>query len=172
MGKKSTEVEKNFYQICREEAGLTRASASEIMDFVSEGRLVKIEGDLSEPYPEEILAMASAYKRPELVNYYCSRKCPIGHIHVPQVKKKELSQIVIEVLASLNSLEDRKNRLIEISADGKISDDELEDFTAIQEDLEHISSTVSSLQLWIDTVMADGRIDKEKLTALRKNKQL
>ena len=167
MGKRSTKQNKNYYQLCREDAGLTRAEACELMEFVSESRLVKIENETSEPHPEEILAMASAYKKPELVNFYCSQKCPIGQIHVPQVKRKELAQIVIEVLASLNSLDERKNRLIEISADGRISDDELEDFAAIQDELENISATVSSLQLWVDSMMDTGRIDKDKLAAIR-----
>ena len=172
MGKRSTKSEKNYYQICREDANLTRAKASELMEFVSEGRIVKIESDQSEPHPDEILAMASAYKHPDLVNYYCSKKCPIGQIHVPEVKRKDLAQIVIEVLASLNTLDDRKKRLIEISADGKITDDELEDFAAVQEELEKISATVNSLQLWVDTVMEDGLIDKEKLIALRKARKM
>ena len=172
MGKKSIKNQKNYYQICREEAGMTRAMASEIMEFVSESRIVKIEGETSEPHPEEILAMASAYKKPELVNYYCSNMCPIGQIYVPKVKRKELSQIVIEVLASLNSLDERKNRLIEISADGKITDDELEDFAVIQEELEKISSTVNSLQLWVDKMMGEGLIDRDKLNEIRgKRKQ-
>lgn len=169
MGKRSTKSDKNYYQICREEAKLTRAKASEQMEFVSENRLVKIENDATEPHPEEILAMAAAYKKPEIVNYYCSQKCPIGQIHVPEVKRKELAQIVIEVLASLNSLDERKNRLIEISADGKISDDELEDFAIIQNELAKISATVSSLQLWVDTVVEKGLIDKEKLSKIQES---
>ena len=168
MGKRSVKTEKTYYQICREEAGMTRAAASEKMEFVSESRLVKIENERSEPHPEEILAMSSAYQKPEIVNYYCARKCPIGQLYVPEVKRKELAQIVIEVLASLNSLDERKNRLIEISADGKISEDELADFAIIQNELEKITSTVNSLQLWVDTMIGKGFIDKEKLDAIRK----
>ena len=67
-----------------------------------------------------------------------------------------LSQIVLEMLASLNSIDKKKNRLIEITADGKVSDDELKDFVAIQEELEQISLTVESLQLWSETMMIKG----------------
>ena len=58
------------------------------------------------------------------------------------------------MLASLNAMNKRKDRLIEITADGKISDDELEDFLYIQEELERISITVETLQLWAERVLA------------------
>ena len=38
MGKQSTRENKTFYQICREEAGLTRSEASEKMTAVSDSR--------------------------------------------------------------------------------------------------------------------------------------
>ena len=64
MGKKSTKEDKSIYQICREEAGLTRAEASEAMSFVSESRIEKFESGKSPVQPEEVLAMAKAYKKP------------------------------------------------------------------------------------------------------------
>ena len=73
MGKKSTKENKNIYQTSREEAGLTREKASELMEFVSADRIEKIESEKSAPHPEEILAMADAYKKPVLCNYYCSK---------------------------------------------------------------------------------------------------
>ena len=54
---------------------------------------------------------------------------------------KELSSIVLEMLASLNSVSKSKDRLIEIAADGVISDDEIDDFIYIQNELERISIT-------------------------------
>ena len=80
--------------------------------------------------------MAETYGRPSLCNYYCSQKCPIGQQYVPEIEVKELSSIVLEMLASLNSVNKRKDRLIEITADGKIDNDEIDDFIFIQEELE------------------------------------
>ena len=48
--------------------------------------------------------------------------------YIPEVKLKELSQITLEMLANLNSMEQEKNRLIEITVDGEISSDEKDDF--------------------------------------------
>ena len=150
MGRKSVKENKNIYQQYREEAGLTREKASEAMGIVSETRIEKIESDKTIPYPEEIMAMAECYKTPDLCNYFCSNECPIGQRYVPQVQAKELTQIVLEVLATLNTLNKDKERLIEISADGEVSEDEEKDFGYIKEQLDKISLAVDSLQLWVD----------------------
>ena len=90
---------------------------------------------------------------------------------MPEVKIKDLSQIVLEMLASLNAMNKRKDRLIEITADGKISDDELEDFLYIQEELERISITVETLQLWAEKMLVTGVIDEARYEAYRSRKK-
>ena len=111
--------------------------------------------------------MSEKYKQPDLCNYYCANQCPIGQQYVPEVKIKDLSQIVLETLASLNSIHKQKERLIEITVDGKISNDELEDFVFIQEELEKISIAVETLQLWSEQMVAKGLIDVEKYNELK-----
>lgn len=169
MGRASTKENKNRYQLIREELGLSREKASELLETISPERLEKIENERSEPHPDEVLLMSQRYKKPSLCNYYCSNQCPIGQEYVPEVQVKELSSIVLEMLASLNSVHKQKDRLIEIAADGKISADEIDDFIAIQEELERISITVETLQLWAERMLANGLIDPEQYYA-RKNK--
>ena len=159
MGRKSTKENKNIYQTSREDIGLTREAAAELLEFISSDRIEKIENEKSLPHPDEILAMAGCYKSPGLCNYYCSHECPIGQEYVPEVKLKDLSQITLEMLASLNSLEKEKTRLIEITVDGVISDDEKEDFERIQNQLAQIAMAVDSLQLWVQKAIVDGKIN-------------
>ena len=158
MGRKSTKENKNIYQTSREAMDLTRDGAAELLEFISSDRIEKIESEKSIPHPDEILAMADCYKNPSLCNYYCSHECPIGQEYVPEVKIKELSQITLELLASLNSLEKEKTRLIEITVDGVISEDEMQDFVKIQEQLSEISLVIDTLQLWVQKAIAEGRI--------------
>ena len=106
---------------------------------MSPERIEKIEGERSMPHPDEVLLMSDQYKQPSLCNYYCANQCPIGQQYVPEIKVKDLSQIVLETIASLNAMQTKKNRLIEITVDGQISGDELADFVYIQEELEKIS---------------------------------
>ena len=158
MGRKSTKENKNIYQLSRENADLTRDAAAEALGFISADRIEKIENEKTMPHPDEILAMAECYKKPTLCNYYCSHECPIGQEHVPEIKMKDLSQITLEVLATLNTLEKEKNRFIEITVDGIISADELNDFKRINDHLTQISNTVSSLQLWTQQAIIDNKI--------------
>lgn len=168
MARVSTKENKNIYQLTRESLKLTRESASELLETISPERIEKIENERSLPYPDEVLAMAEKYRQPSLCNYYCANQCPIGQEYVPEIKVKDLSLIVLEMLASLNSVSKQKDRLIEITADGKISGDELEDFIFIQEELERISITVETLQLWSERMMATGVIDEEQYNAYKK----
>lgn len=167
MGKRSVRENKNIYFESREEAGLTRAKASELIGTISESRLEKMETGKTLIYPEDVVDMAAAYKKPELCNYYCTHECRIGKDTVPEVQPSSLSEIVLGMLSALNALESQKDRLIDITADGVISDDELPDFAKIQKELNHIDKTVESLKLWVSNTINEGKIDKEKLDSLQ-----
>ena len=161
MGRSSTRENKTRYQLTREELGLSREKASELLETIAPERIEKIESERSLPRPDEVLIMAEKYKTPSLCNYFCARQCPIGQQYVPEIRSSELSDIVLKMLASLNAMDRKKERLIEISADGTISKDEIDDFVRIQKELERISVTVETLQLWVEKMLANGRIDTE-----------
>lgn len=169
MGRASTKENKNQYQLIREELGLSREKASELLEIISAERLEKIENERSDPHPDEVLLMSRKYRKPSLCNHYCSNQCPIGRQYVPEVQVKELSSIVLEMLASLNAVQKQKDRLIEIAADGTITGDEIDDFIYIQQELERISITVETLQLWSEKMLASGMIDPDSYRA-HKNK--
>ncbi len=160
MGKRSVKENKNMYQIGREEAGYTRAQASEEMGFVSAERIEKIESEKSAPHPEEVLAMARCYKDVTLCNRYCSRECPIGQEYIPEIELKDLTQITLETLSNLNSLEKEKDRFIEIAADSRVDSEEYEDFIGIKEKLEKISIAANSLSLWMEQEIQKGTFKK------------
>ena len=170
MARASTKENKNIYHTTRESLQLTRDAASELLETMAPELIEKIENERCLPHPDEVLTVAEKYKQPALCNYYCANQCPIGQQYVPEIKIKDLSQIVLEMLASLNAMNKRKERLIEITADGAITGDELEDFIFIQEELERISITVETLQLWSERMLATGVIDKEAYNLLRKQK--
>lgn len=157
MGRKSTRENKNIYQLSREEAGLSRAAAAEALVYISSDRIEKIEYETSLPHPEEVLAMADCYKNPSLCNYYCSHECPIGQEYVPEVQFKSLSQITLEMLSNMNALEKEKDRLIDITVDGKISEDEKEDFIRIRDTLDKMAITIDSLKLWVDRSLPEDK---------------
>lgn len=152
MGKKSTRENKTIYMIYREEQGLSREKASELLN-ISADRLERIESEKCEPRLDEVRDMATVYERPELINTFCADFCPIGQLYVPKVEMKDLSQIVLEMLSTLNHLNRQRERLIDITVDGEISEDEVADFAQIQSTLEQIKITVSALELWAKKAM-------------------
>lgn len=165
MGKQSTRENKTIYQLCREECGLTREKASESMTGISVSKIEKIEYELQEPTPYDIVQMADCYKRPDLCNYYCSRKCAIGDRYVPEIEVSELSNIILETIASLNEINPLTSRLIQIARDGKITDDEIKDFAFISKKLDEVSLAIDSLNLWVDKTAGENNINIDLLNA-------
>lgn len=152
MGKRSVKDDKNIYQLAREEVNMTRAGVSDATDgALSESRLEKIESGTLNAHPEDVMLMAQAYKKPELCNYFCTKECQIGKKYVPEVKTiHSLPQITMELLSKLNGLSKDRDRIIDITADGKITENEMEDFKVFREHLSEMSLAIESLKLWAD----------------------
>ena len=170
MARASVKENKTVYQLKREELGLSREKASELLEIIPPERIERIENGKFTAHPDEVVMMADKYQAPELCNHFCANECEIGKRYVPEIKIKDLSQIVLEMLASLNSVKNKQERLIEITADGLISADEVEDFIKIQEELEKISITVETLQLWSEQKLASGNIDMDAYNAAKSRK--
>lgn len=160
MGKASTKENKSVYQLAREELHLTRADAVACipgkaefpgMSGVTESRLVKIENGDVTIQPEDVVAMAKRYNKPELRNHYCCNECAIGKIDAPEVTYTGgIHEILVNMAVSLKNVNHEKIRLMEILEDGKVDESELADYEKISEELEHISMTIEALQLWCE----------------------
>lgn len=170
MGRSSTKENKNIYQLRREELGLTREEASELCQGISPERIEKIENDKCKVFPEDVMIMAEGYKYPELCNLYCSKECAIGKNYISEIKIKDLSQIVLKAISSINTIEKQKDNLINICEDGVISDEEIKDFVRIENDLEKLSNTVDALKLWTRKMISEGNINEELYKTI-KNKE-
>lgn len=161
----------SIYKDIRKKHDMTRDDVCDKASFLNNPlqpeRLERIENGKFPITPDEVMLLADIYGEPALCNHYCAKECPIGEKYVPEIKVKDLSQIVLEMLASLNSMKKNQERLIEISADGIIDDDEIRDFIYIQNELERISITVETLQLWVEKMLADKKINLEKYTQIK-----
>ena len=65
------------------------------------------------------------------------------------------------MIASLNSMHTMQERLIAISADGKVDENEIRDFIIIRRELERISAETAAMQLWVEKMLAAGTINTE-----------
>ncbi len=158
----------NLYIEVRNSLGLSREKASELLETISPEKLERIENEKQLPNPDDVMIMAEKYSEPDIRNYYCANQCPMGQHFVPRIKYNDLEKTVLKLVASLNSMHSKQDKLIEIAEDGIISDDEMLDFISIQKDLERVSLAVSALEAWTEKMMSSGLIDMDKYQELLK----
>lgn len=151
MARKSTRENKTEYQKSREKAGLSREAASEAIGWMSEDRIERIESGKVDASPGDVAAMAQCYKDPSLCNYYCAEVCAIGDaLETPKIEIKDIARTTLEMLATLNTLNQKKDRLIEIMSDGIIDESEKRDFHSIENNLDKMSLAIDALKLWLE----------------------
>lgn len=165
MGKQSIRENKTIYQRYREAQGLTREKASEQMEGISSSRIEKIEYEMQEPTPYDIVQMAECYRRPDLCNFYCAHRCEIGAKYVPEIEVSELANIILQTIGSLNEINPLTGRLIQIARDGQITDDEIKDFALISKKLDEVSLAIDALNLWVDKTASENHLNLELLQA-------
>ena len=89
MGRVSTKENKTVYQLAREKLGYSREKAAEETEL-EPFKIERIENEKIRADPWDVVAMAKAYKEPQLCNHYCANECPIGMKYVPEIKIKDL----------------------------------------------------------------------------------
>lgn len=94
----------------------------------------------------------------------CSHRFEIGDRYVPKIEVSELSNIILETIASLDEINPLTGRLIQIARDGKITDDEIKDFVLISTRLDEISLAIDALNLLVDKTVGENNLNMELLT--------
>ena len=155
---KTSETKTTFQEV-RDELGLSRLEAANLIaevdngkyGYLDENKLVKIEHGTVKVQPDDVVALSKAYNRPELRNYYCCHQCSIGKLDTPEVDDaNNVHKTLVEMSVSLESINAKKMRLMEILADGKVDDTEILDLNKILEELEKISMAVEAIQIWCE----------------------
>lgn len=127
----------------------SREKAAELCGL-SAPQMARYELGMANIPPESVCMMADLYNAPELRSYYCHHQCPIGAIDVSPVYSMQLEGITLNILAEMNMLNKIKDRLIEIAADGQITEDEEEDFNKILDNLDGISQRAQELKIYAE----------------------
>lgn len=109
-----------------------------------------VERNLHKCMPVDLaVIMADEYNAPELLNYYCLNECPIGCRQSISDQRLDIDRVTVKLLKNLrvDDLSDIKDRLIDIAADGVITEDEKPDLKEILEYLDKLAKTVSELKI-------------------------
>lgn len=112
-------------------------------------RLARIELGSLIPYPEEVLLMADMYKAPEIKNLYCREACPLG-CNLPKIELDDLDRITVKALSTFKNIEMQKERLLDIAADGKITDDEKPDFEKVIQAMDELAAVAFNMKAWAE----------------------
>ena len=126
----------------------SREGAADIMS-IDRGRIYRIESGITNPYPEEVHLMADLYNAPELRNYYCREICPLG-VDVPVLELEDLDRLTVKAMASLRKVAETKERLLDITADGVITEEEKPELRRILAALDEITAITQSLKVWTE----------------------
>ena len=133
----------------RNERMSSREGASEETG-IDRKRMQRIEIGTLNPYPEEVLLMADAYHAPELMNYHCSRCCPIGQRTVPRAELNELDRITVKFLSALEQIRDSDKELLQIAQDGTLTADEMPQMEHLLSEIQRLASVALEMQIYLD----------------------
>lgn len=166
MGRGSTNGNINVYFQARKKAAMynerlwSREGAAELLG-ISVSTLADYELGNTKVVPvDKVVLMADLYNAPELITGYCMRECPVHGFLPLATEEKSLEGIALRLLHSFNedSLKYIQNSLIEITADGKITKDELPILKKIMERLENIAEVISEMKIAGEKCMNDEKI--------------
>ena len=93
--------------------------------------------------------MADLYNAPELRNHYCRETCPLGR-DMPVLELEDLDRITVRAMASLRKVAQTKESLLDITADGIITEDEKPELRKILETLDEVTAIAQSLKVWAE----------------------
>ena len=153
-----------MYFRCRKEAALhndrlnSRAGAAEALG-ISESSLAKHELGITKVVPVDLVAlMADLYGCPELKANYCKNECPLGRDLTLATEVSPIERVTLNILSGLSTgkIEQIKQQLIDIAADGVIDSSEAPQMRGIVGYLGRLSKSVAELQLLCEKQLKDG----------------
>ena len=147
MSKFATKAAANMFCQARYEAAKSnerlssREGAAEEIG-IDRTRLARIELGSTIPYQEEVLLM-------ELKGNYCREMCPLGK-NMPKIENAGLDRISLRMLSSLKKINEAKESLLDITADGIISEEEKPELKKIIQTLDEVNEITQNLKNWVE----------------------
>ncbi len=167
MGRDATKACENVCFRCRKEAAKyddrlsSRERAAEMLG-ISVSSLADYELGVTKVVPvDKIVLMADLYKAPELKVWYCSNECPIGRGYpMPDTEPSTVESVALRLIRMLrqSEVENVREALIDITADGVITADEKPDLVEILEFVDDLIAAAGELKL-IGSKIMNGASD-------------
>ena len=175
MGRDAAKACENQCFRCRKEAAKyndklgSREGAAELLG-ISVSSLADYELGNTKVIPvDKVVLMADIYNAPELMAWYCSSECLIGKsLEMPSPEIASVERTTMKLLKQLRQgdIEQVKEKLIDITADGIISKDEWADLTEILDYLDGLIRAARELKL-IGSKLLNGGTNAEEAAGRR-----
>lgn len=156
MGRDATKARENPCFRCRKNAAKyndrlsSREGAAELLGL-SVSSLADYELGITKVIPvDKVVLMAELYNAPELKIWYCSNECPIGRqLPMPSDEVSSVERATLKLLRKLkeDDIDDFRDALIDIAADGVISEDEKVELAEILTYLDELIIAAGELKL-------------------------
>lgn len=155
MGTGCMKDNENVYFRARKEAAIyneklySREGAAELLG-VSVSTLADYELGITKVVPvDKVVLMAELYNCPELKTGYCKYECPIGKMMPLATKANSIEGVALRLIRELDSekIQDIKRNVIDIAADGVISEDEKPRLEDMLRKLDELAMVISEIKL-------------------------
>lgn len=163
MGNDPMKENKNVYFQARKAAArwderlYARDRAADLLG-IAEYTLGEYERGVTKVVPvDKVVLMADLYKAPQLITNYCKNECPVHGFLPLATEERNIQGIALRLLRGLreDDLREMKEKLIDVSEDGQISDGEVEILKGIMVQLNSITETISELKIVSDKFLKD-----------------
>ena len=155
MGSGCMKENDNVYFRARKNAAIyndklySREGASELIG-VSSSTLADYELGITKVVPvDKVVIMADLYNCPELKTGYCKHECPIGKTMPIATQVKSIEGIALRIIREFDSekIKNMEQSLIDIAADGIISDEEKPALEDLLKRLDALAEVISEMKL-------------------------
>lgn len=159
----------NIYLRCRKEAAKynerlkSREGASEMLG-ISVSSLANYELGITKVIPPDVvIMMADLYNAPQLKANYCAKECPIGKGVPIATEINSIELVTVKIMKALapTKVEDVREKLIDIAADGIISDEEKPLLAELVSFLDDVSQVVGELRLLSQRCLSGGKENED-----------
>ena len=131
----------------RNATGLSREKAAHRL-YIGTRTLADYECHKTIAPPDVVMRMAEVYTEPALPADYCAKVCPIGQVLAHSLDRPAFAVTVLRVLKEFADVEQLRDRLIEIAADGELRQHEVDDFESILKEVVALEKRIGELKFF------------------------
>lgn len=131
----------------RNATGLSREEAAHRL-YIGTRTLADYECHKTIAPPDVVMRMAEVYTEPALPADYCAKVCPIGQVLAHSLDRPAFAVTVLRVLKEFADVEQLRDRLIEIAADGELRQHEVDDFESILKEVVALEKRIGELKFF------------------------